>query len=190
MGNADVFSRLPLRAETSEDPRLAGILLVESAPEIPVDAKQIERLTRSVLSRMLRWALRGWPEKKPSQEFLPFYSRRAELSVYRGCLLWGSRVIIPPTLRPGILDLLHSAHPGVVRMKGHARSYVWWPGLDSDIERKVLVCATCYQTRNAPPRAPVHAWEFSTKPWSRIHVDFAGPFMGRFFLLIIDSFSK
>ena len=37
---------------------------------------------------------------------------------------------------------------------------------------------------------PVHFWEWPATPWQRIHVDFAGPFVGRMFLIIVDAHSK
>lgn len=44
--------------------------------------------------------------------------------------------------------------------------------------------------RNVAPEAPIHSWEFPDKPWQRIHVDFAGPFLGSMFLIIVDAHSK
>ena len=41
--------------------------------------------------------------------------------------------MVPP---PGILKLLHEGHPGIARMKALARSVVWWPGLDVELESK------------------------------------------------------
>lgn len=104
--------------------------------------------------------------------------------------MWGNRTIIPPKCRQNILDALHTAHPGIVRMKALARSYVWWPQMDADIERAVKLCIPCQETRHEPPKAELHAWETTHKPWSRLHIDFAGPFRGKLFLIVVDSYSK
>jgi hypothetical protein len=44
--------------------------------------------------------------------------------------------------------------------------------------------------RNAAPEVPIHPWDYPDKPWQRIYVDFAGPFWGSMFLIIIDTLSK
>ena len=75
-------------------------------------------------------------------------------------------------------------------MKALARQYVWWPGLDKDIEEKVQCCSTCQSNRVSPPVAPLHPWEWPSRPWSRIHLDFAGPFLGHMFLIMVDAHSK
>ena len=59
------------------------------------------------------------------------------------CVLWGSRVVIPRAGRQMLLEELHAGHPGVTRMKRLARTVIWWPGLDSDIENKVQSCKEC-----------------------------------------------
>ncbi|XP_042148867.1 uncharacterized protein K02A2.6-like, partial [Ixodes scapularis] len=107
-----------------------------------------------------------------------------------GCLLWGDGVAIPLKLRSRILEALHAGHPGIVRMKALARSYVWWPGMDAAIEEWVRRCSPCQETQPEMPRAPVHPWETTRAPWCRLHIDFAGPFQGKTFLIIVDSYSK
>ncbi|XP_060089296.1 uncharacterized protein K02A2.6-like, partial [Heteronotia binoei] len=107
-----------------------------------------------------------------------------------GCLLWGSRVVVPPQLQKRVLESLHETHPGIVRMKALARSYVWWPGMDGEIEDWVRRCQTCQATRPEPPSAPTTRWESPGKPWSRLHIDFAGPFQGQIFMIIVDAHTK
>ena len=69
------------------------------------------------------------------------------------------------------LEELHAGHPGVARMKGLARTIVWWPRLDGDIKRRVQGCFSCQETRNEPPKAPLHPWSWPHQPWMRVHVD-------------------
>ncbi|XP_042143350.1 uncharacterized protein K02A2.6-like [Ixodes scapularis] len=75
-------------------------------------------------------------------------------------------------------------------MKELARSYVWWPEVDADIEYRVRSCDTCQQQQSLPGPAPLHPWSWPTRPWQRLHLDFAGPFQGRHFLVSVDSHSK
>ena len=44
--------------------------------------------------------------------------------------------------------------------------------------------------RSAPPTAQNHPWIFPARPWSRIHVDCAGPISGCRYLVVVDAFSK
>ena len=40
------------------------------------------------------------------------------------------------------------------------------------------------------PLAPLHPWEWPERPWSRVHIDHAGPFQGKMFLVVVDAHSK
>ena len=80
--------------------------------------------------------------------------------------------------------------PGMVRMKTRARGSVWWPHINGDLERKVKAFEECQAHQRQPPKAPLHQWDFPSKPWSRIHVDYAGPIGGKMLLVIIDAYLK
>ncbi len=75
-------------------------------------------------------------------------------------------------------------------MKSLARSYVWWPNINADLESKVRACGECQASRPPPAMSPLHPWEWPQKPWSRLHLDYAGPFLGRMFLVLVDAHSK
>ncbi|XP_026551964.1 uncharacterized protein K02A2.6-like, partial [Pseudonaja textilis] len=62
--------------------------------------------------------------------------------------------------------------------------------MDDEIAKWVSSCRPCQESRPAPPATPPTKWESANAPWSRLHVDLAGPFHGKTFLIVVDSFSK
>ena len=191
-GNADGLSRLPLSGvkpkDTSSDPKIFNLSQMEA---LPVNVRQLRAATGSdpILSKVFRYTRGHWPRQIP-QCLRPFFDRRLELTVEEGCLLWGYRVIVPKSLREKLLQELHKDHPGVIRMKSVARSFMWWPGLDKEIEHLAKACQSCQAVKRAPPVAPLHPWVWPSKPWQRVHFDFAGPFQGSMFLVGVDAYSK
>ncbi|KFD64442.1 hypothetical protein M514_23466 [Trichuris suis] len=176
-----------------------------------------DKPTPEILSpRMLRWTILLQAYKfKPSRSALPYvgpfpFCRLIQKTVERLChgrpgVPVDSEVLVPYELLRALKLMgecqmhlfcnprsqeLHLNHPGIVRMKSLARCYVWWPNINADIEKCVFKCATCQTNRHSPPRAPVHHWEVPRNPWSRLHIDFAGPFEGERFLIIVDAYSK
>ena len=158
---------------------------------MPVTAEQIQRATAkdALLSRVLQFTKKGWPTAV-DESLLVYFNRRHDISVEGGCLLWGIRVIVPEKLQKRVLDELHKDHLRIVKIKGKAHSYVWWPGVDQNIEELVCSCLSCQKVRNILSTAPLHPWLWSTKPWRKIHSDFARPFLKRMFLLVTDTHSK
>ncbi len=99
-------------------------------------------------------------------------------------------MVVPPQGRQAVLEQLHEGHPGMTRTKALARMYVWWPGLDSNIEQSVQQCVPCQQQQPEQPATPLQPWSWPSRPWVRLHMDFAGPFQGKMILIVIDSHSK
>ena len=102
------------------------------------------------------------------------------------------RVIVPPKGRDAVLHELHEGHPGITKMKALAWMYVWCPGINFnvDIEKAVRRCGECQEVQSSPPVAPLHPWRWPKRPWARLQLDFAGPFKGKTFLILIDAHSK
>ena len=98
-------------------------------------------------------------------------------------------MIIPPKLHATVLNELHEGHLGVNRMKALARSFVWWPRIDYDIEDLVRSCVECQDSRNKPGHTMPHPWIFPEGPWMRVHADFA-QWGGKQYLLMSDAYSK
>ena len=142
---------------------------------LPLTAADIagETVKDPILSQVYQYMLGGWPQKGVSDALKPFYQRRDQLSTDQGCLLWGTRVVIPDSLRSRLLKELHCTHPGIVKMKLLARSYMWWPELDLHVERIVKNCQERALQQNLSPVSPLHSWPWANMPMKQIHVDFA-----------------
>ena len=167
--NADGLSRLPLQVlEEDEEGRETSVLSVQQET-LPVMVDQLRNATR--------YDLNGWPEAVP-EILQPFYTHQEELLVENDTLLWGIRVIITGKLREKVLQELHDNHPGMSKMKALARSHVWWPQIDKEIEQYV---GACLVVKASPPLAPLHPWVWPTRPFQRVHIDFAGPLCGEMF---------
>ena len=146
--NTDMLSRLPLKDFT------ASITCVDI---LPVTSQQIAEATRKdpVMSRVLSHTLNRWPSHNSDRDVQPYFSRRTELSVKGGVILWGLCVVVPPAFCDRLLEELHDQHPGIYRMKALACSYVWSPNIDTYIEGKVKTGHDCTRVCNTPPTAPL-----------------------------------
>ncbi|XP_049518976.1 uncharacterized protein K02A2.6-like [Dermacentor silvarum] len=145
-----------------------------------------------LLRQVKTWILRGWPNQLgPEQQCLqPYFTRRYELTVSKGLIYWGHRVVLPETERVPILRELHDTHPGMTAMKRLARTMFWYPGLDHDIEKLVQSCQQCVQCWPMPAEQVPSSWPKTNKRWSRLHIDYAGPVEGHMILVVVDAETK
>ncbi|XP_062704036.1 uncharacterized protein K02A2.6-like [Aedes albopictus] len=195
---ADFLSRFPLAGaedEAGDDSDFAEngaacfLNFLEMETRSPVERKQlvVESRRDKVVSHVVEYLKSGWPTNIPDEEIKKYYSKREELSVEEGVLLWGYRIIVPTKLRKSILMELHSAHLGIVKMKCLARSYFWWPSMDKEIEDIGKRCEMCMQLR--PERNdPISPWKLTNFPGDRVHTDHF-QFRGAEFLVIVDSYT-
>ena len=94
---------------------------VDYCDQLPVTATEIAKETQRdpILRKAYEYTRSGW--RTSGDPCLGSYARRStELSIDNGCLLWGSRVIIPRALRTVVAEEIYDEHLGVVRMKALA----------------------------------------------------------------------
>ena len=99
-------------------------------------------------------------------------------------------MVIPLSLQGKIKAELHREHLGVSKMKALALNHVWWSGINNELESLAKSCQDCAAVKQSPAKAPLHPRSWPARPWERIHIDFAGPFMNKSFLIIVDAYSK
>ena len=95
--NADDLSRLPCKQTDNPE---AEVSFFSSIDELPISAADVCQATNRepVLAQVLKYILTGWPNYVTDEELKPYFTRKHELSTEQGCLLWGTRTIIPNSL--------------------------------------------------------------------------------------------
>nr|XP_018907425.1 PREDICTED: uncharacterized protein K02A2.6-like isoform X1 [Bemisia tabaci] len=184
--NADYLSRIHSFSVPSSSFDDFDIFILNQIELLPVTSQLIAAETRKdpQLSPILLAIQQG-----KDLTSLGYTGRQAEYTQACDCLLWGHRLVIPAKLQKRILEELHLAHSGITKMKSLARSIVYWPNIDQDIEQLAKTCEACLSHSKAPPKFS-HPWEYPTAPWERIHIDYAGPICGKYLLIVVDAYSK
>ena len=95
--------------------------------DLLVTATQIAKESKcdKELSIVLKSIQHGYWPSDTAVDLSPFRKCYTELSILDGCILWGSRVVIPSAFRHSLLQELHTSNLGMSMMKSFARSYFW-----------------------------------------------------------------
>ena len=137
--------------------------------ESPGTARHIRICTRRdpVLSKLLQYVEWNWPSTC-DKSLLTYSAKQSELSVFQGCVMWGSRVVIPP-------------------QGWSSQSVVWWSLIDRKISTTVppLSAVACSSSCRSTPTLEMAFTTLGETP-----MDFAVPFQGKMILFVIDSLSK
>ena len=135
--------------------------------------------------------LHGFPEHRHEAPLAvrPYWGVRSMLALDGGLLVYGSRLVIPASLRRDVLSRLHDAHQGIERTKRRARLCVYWPGIDRDVTNVVSSCQRCR------PLVPSHAneplWQEDDQP-SRVFESVSADYFhvaGQTYLVYADRMS-
>ncbi|KER18839.1 hypothetical protein T265_12134 [Opisthorchis viverrini] len=182
---------LTQRITTKFEPEVHQIL-IENVGRLPVTVETIRKdtINEEILLEVMNYIQTKWPNGEISPKLRPFFNRRESLSIVDNCLMTGDGVVVPTKLGKQMMQQFHSGHPGTTRMKGLARSFVYWPQMDAEIEQFCQKCELFQMAAKAPPECPEQPWPKSKKPWERIHLDYADPVNGQTYLILVDSFTK
>ena len=115
----------------------------------------------------------GWPKSLSNtvyadrEDFKAYWHRLNEVSVHDGCVMWGHRVVVPPTNEGKSARHIARGPSRHLQSKGpNKRVYVWWPKIDADLERVVKSCGRCQEHGRIPSVALLHPWKWPNRPWS------------------------
>uniref|UniRef100_A0A914VNX9 RNA-directed DNA polymerase n=1 Tax=Plectus sambesii TaxID=2011161 RepID=A0A914VNX9_9BILA len=196
-GQVDGLSRLPASDDKDfdssanrKDVKLYQVVAENQEAFRPVSTTDILRETKkdATLQRVKKAIDHGWFEK-PDAALQPYFKYRHDLNVIKGCICWGARTVIPPSLCARVLQTLHKTHPGIVAMKSIARQHCWWPGISDDIVKLVHDCTSCATAQKTPQKTTLSCWPLTQCAMERVHIDYA-EYKGKQLLLLVDAYSK
>lgn len=189
---ADSLSRIPQAVTSTIIPEPTYIDYIGFVNPLQIDYNMVAKETRTdpILSKLSDSINNGFIKNLKSKEFEPYVLKADELTIESGCIMWGYRTVIPCKLRKFILETLHLSHFGIVKTKALARSYIWWPNIDKEIEALVKECHSCQSLQHSPEKSSIIPWKPTDSSWKRIHIDYAGPVNNFYLFVVIDSYSK
>ena len=152
---------------------------------------QVATSSDTDMEHLLSIVENGFPHCKnelPSQ-LQSYFQFRDKLSSSGGVVLYKNRIVIPPSLRPDVLSLLHCAHQGVTRMIARAEMSVFWPGITSDIHQVRSRCLACNKMTPSQPQAPPTDISYPKYPFQMLCADFF-TYRGKNYLVVVDRYSN
>ena len=193
---ADTLSRTPVSLPTAKEEFQQEVcafldLVVNNLPATDTRLRDIQSHQDSdpACSQIKHFCQGGWPPRFHLKGPLKAYiSVKDELSVHKGLLLRGNRLVIPPALRKEILAKIHSGHQGATKCRARARQSVWWPGLGKELEDLISNCPVCcrHSNQHAEPLLPS---AFPDHPWQKVATDLF-EWKKTNYLIVIDYYSR
>ena len=116
---------------------------------------------------------------------------RDEITVVGRLVMRGMRIVIPASSRKQVLELAHKGHQGIEKAKDRLRSKVWWPNMNSMVERHCKKCLGCQTVTPIVTIPPVKTTTMPTKPWRDLAVDLMGSLpTGESLLVTVGYYSR
>ena len=144
-----------------------------------------------MMSRLMEIIENGFTENRSDlhPDLKQYYQFRESLSTFDGVILYGDRVLIPPSLRDNVLTALHSAHQSITQMCSRAESSFFWPGMTPAITELRNRCSSCNRIApshpNAPPTPPIRP----VYPFQAISSDYFH-YKGNYYVVAVDRYSN
>ena len=114
-------------------PLLEVDAITSTLPVSPAKLDEIRGYTSQdiVLSHLKDVIHQGWHEypNECPPHLKEYWNFREDLSVEKGLILKGHRLLVPSNLRPQMLQIIHQGHLGAEKCNLKARDCVFWPGI-------------------------------------------------------------
>ena len=187
---ADFLSRSGCKSAEAETFDINAVHYIGAPP--PIDKRRVLKASKQdpLLCELFNCTRNGWSDKSCRGRLNSYAPFRFELSIHESLLYRGQRLVVPQSLQKQVISALHEGHPGAAAMKAIARQCVWWLGIDKHIDSAARSCVSCCSAKGQS-KSTWLPWPAENESWSRVHIDFAGPFKnGQYALVMVDAYSK
>ena len=107
-----------------------------------------------------------------------------ELSVMKGVLVKGDKIVVPKELQATVIELSHETHGlGEMKTLQFLRESMWFPQMGKMTKDFVSSCRECAAAVPGNPPAPIETHLMREKAWEVVVADFKGPRRGGKLLL-------
>ncbi|XP_060085903.1 uncharacterized protein K02A2.6-like [Ylistrum balloti] len=187
---ADALSRAYLPDNKTEI-NLKGVSSLDFVSVSKDKYVEIVQCTKAELQPLHEIIVDGWPDSRTETPTAvkPYWDSRDQLSISDGIIFKGMRIVIPPSLRSYMLDLIHESHLGIVKCKQRAREVMYWPGMSAEIEVMIQNCGKCAEIQNKQPAEPLKPSVTPDLPYSEVGSDLFH-FEGKNYIILVDYYSK
>lgn len=138
--------------------------------------------------------IKGWPDNcnKLQNCLKDYWKYKEDLTTHDGIIIKSNRIVVPPSMRSEILEILHSNHQGIEYTTKFARQTVFWPNIKSHINDKIARCSTCLKYAPKQQNPPMLSHDVPKSPFERVSIDICELVINeknRKFLITVDHYS-
>lgn len=190
---ADALSRACIGIENSIDTDRSLNEIVHSVNISDKRKLEFELATQNdeLLMELINCCKNGWPSnKKKSSDNLKFYwNKQNDIYYEDGLLFLNNRIIVPRSMRKEMVSQVHMAHFGITKTLKRAKSLLYWPNMQQDIENEINKCRICESYRPSNIKEPLISHEVPQYPYEKVGSDIL-EYAGENYIVVVDYFSK
>jgi hypothetical protein len=110
-----------------------------------------------------------------------------DLYVEAGTVFLEHKTVVPRSLRPYVLKLLHKGHAGIKKPITKAHQLFFWPSLSQYIEMYVKKCRTCEKHQPANFREPLMPHSVPKLRFEKLGADILD-YAGKTYLILVIKY--
>ena len=116
---ADTLSRASLNEAPPEEEGIQVNMLERISISEPKHT-ELQQNTANELHELYAMIQAGWPETKQqvAHSIRQYWDTRDELAVLDGVIYRGMKIVLSPSMRPAMLEIIHGTHLGIVKFGG------------------------------------------------------------------------